>query len=268
VFDRLVVLRGGGDLGSGVALRLWRAGFRVVVLETEHPVAVRRTVALAEAVYEGSARVEELCGRRALSAEQAERVARAGDAAVLVDPAGRSLQILRPFALVDAILAKRNIGTRRDMAPLVVALGPGFCAGRDVHAVVETNRGPHLGRVIWDGGAEADTGEPAPVRGFAAGRVLRAPVAGILRAVRNIGDTVREGEVIATVTDVPIYAPFPGMVRGLARDGLAVEQGMKVGDVEPRVDPRLCYLTSDKALAVAGGVLEAVLMKLRDGIDE
>lgn len=263
MFDRLVVVRGGGDLGSGVALRLWRSGFRVVVLESAAPVAVRRTVSFAEAVYEGKARVEEATAALAGPKEVGE-ILRAGTIPVVVDPEARQVNCLQPHALVDAIMAKRNLGTRTDLASCVVALGPGFTAGVDAHAVVETNRGPNLGRVLWRGQAEADTGTPGIVGGHGVQRVLRAPVAGRLRVKAAIGDIVEHGEILAAVEGTAIRAPFTGLVRGLAREGLAVRAGMKIGDLDPRLEPVLCQLVSDKALAIAGGVLEAILMCIRD----
>jgi xanthine dehydrogenase accessory factor len=266
--DLLVVIRGGGDLGSGVALRLWRAGFPVVVLESERPIAVRRTVSFAEAVYAGQSWVEEARGVLAGSAAEAQDLIKTGAVPVLIDPSASSLESLRPEIVVDAIMAKRNTGTRSDMASFVVALGPGFTAGDDVRAVVETNRGPHLGRVIWQGRAEPDSGAPGPVAGITKARVLRAPATGTLRCRRSIGDIVEAGEVVAEVHGRSIVAAFTGLVRGLAQDGLEVENGMKVGDLDPRLDPRLCRLVSDKSLAVAGGVLEAVMMYLRGRNDD
>lgn len=263
MFDVLVAVRGGGDLGSGVALRLVRTGFRVVILERARPLAVRRSVSFGEAVYEGGVQVEELIGRLA-KAHEAREIMGAGEIPVVVDPAAEALSGLRPYALVDAILAKRNTGTTRTMAPLVVGLGPGFSAGKDVHAVIETNRGPRLGRVIWKGQAEPDTGWPGPVAGQSGSRVLRAPVSGVLRTCASIGDIVEEGATVASVAGMSIHAGFRGLVRGLARDGLEVTAGMKVGDIDPRLDPGLCTLVSDKALAVAGGVLEALLVSLRE----
>lgn len=258
------MVRGGGDLGSGVALRLWRVGFRVVILEVPSPVAVRRTVCFAEAVYSGAARVEEATGALVTSPPDALRCLRRRTVAVVVDPRAQCLNTLQPAGLVDAIMAKRNTGTSRDMARCVVGLGPGFGAGEDVHAVIETNRGPDLGRVIWSGQAEPDTGEPGAMQGRTVSRVLRAPVDGALTVVRQIGDIVEEGETVASVAGVPIAAPFHGLVRGLAREGLRVSASMKIGDLDPRLDPSLCFRVSDKALAVAGGVLEAVLMLLGD----
>lgn len=263
MFDWLVIVRGGGDLGSGVALRLWRAGFRVVILESPAPVAVRRAVAFAEAVYDGAARVEEALAELVDARHLAGTLA-AGKIAVAVDPAAKLIGCLEPYAVVDAIMAKRNAGTHIGMAPCVIGLGPGFTAGVDVRAVVETNRGPHLGRVLWQGQAEANTGTPGLVQGHGVERVLRAPAGGRLRARAAIGDIVEQGEVIADVGDQPVPAAFTGLVRGLARDGLEVRPGMKIGDLDPRLQPDLCRYVSDKALAIAGGVLEAILMCLRD----
>ncbi len=264
VFDRLVLVRGGGDLGSGVALRLWRAGFPVVILERPNPIAVRRTVSFSEAVYDGEARVEEGEAYRAETPWHAATMARQGVIPVLVDSdVHTACDALLPYAVVDAIMAKRNTGIDTSLAPLVVALGPGFMAGCEVHAVVETNRGPDLGRVIWQGHAVTDTGLPAAVAGQSNARVLRAPAAGVLRALRQIRDIVEVGDTVATVHGEPIVAQFQGLVRGLARDGLTVSSGMKVGDLDPRLDPRLCDFVSDKSLAIAGGVMEALLSHMR-----
>lgn len=257
--DRLVVIRGAGDMGTGVAVRLWRAGFDVVALESPCPLAVRRTVSFSEAVYDGRAEVEGIGSARAASVDGARDLLKRDLVPVLVDPDGTTMDALRPDAVVDAILAKRNTGTHADMAPLVIGLGPGFVAGEDVHAVVETNRGPNLGRVFWLGSAEADTGRPSPIQGHSETRVLRAPVDGELRGLRQIGDIVDEGEPIALVGDVPICAPFRGLIRGLLRSGTRATVGLKIGDVDPRLDPQLCYRVSDKSLAIAGGVLEALL---------
>jgi xanthine dehydrogenase accessory factor len=262
MFEEMVAIRGGGDLGSGVALRLWRSGFPVVVLEIAHPVAVRRTVAFSEAVYDGAARVEEAIGRLVSLAEVGTSVA-GPDIPVLIDPDASSLERLKPFAVVDAILAKRNTGTTSAMAPVVIGLGPGFAAGESVHAVVETNRGPDLGRVIWNGTAQSNTGEPASVGGMGPARVLRAPASGTLRTRREIGDMVDEGEIVASVEGLPVRATFRALLRGLARDGLCVSEGMKICDIDPRLDPSLCARVSDKSLAIGGGVLEALLVRMR-----
>ncbi len=254
-----VIIRGGGDLGSGVALRLWRCGFRVLILETSAPLCVRRSVSFAEAVYEGTWGVEEARAVRVENMEEAVRVMDGCAIPVLIDPTGSYLRDSRASAVVDAIMAKRNLGTTIDMAPLVVALGPGFSAGRDVDAVIETNRGPNLGRVRWSGRAEPNTGVPGPVLGKSTERVLRSPAAGSVTVIRDIGSIVDTGAVLAMVGEQVIRAPFPGLLRGMIREGTIVETGMKVGDVDPRRDPTLCTLVSDKALAIAGGVVEAIM---------
>jgi xanthine dehydrogenase accessory factor len=258
MFEEIVAIRGGGDLGSGVALRLWRSGFRVAVLEIDEPIAVRRTVSFSEAIYDRVAKVEEATGHRVAKTEMARAWDRQ-EVPVVVDPGASCLSALKPYCVVDAILAKRNTGTRIDMATLVIGLGPGFVAGGSVHAVVETNRGPDLGRVIWCGTSEPNTGEPARVRGGGLERVLRAPAAGTLRLSCEIGEIVDEGDVLANIGAESIKAGFRSLVRGLARDGLYVQKGMKVGDIDPRLDPSLCTRVSDKSLAIAGGVVEALL---------
>lgn len=259
--DRLVVLRGAGDLGTGVAVRLWRAGFAVVALETAHPLAVRRTVSFSEAVFEGQAQVEEVVAVRVAAPEEALALLADDIVPVLVDPRGETIERLRPDVVVDAVLAKRNTGTHARMAGLVIGLGPGFTAGEDVHAVVETNRGPDLGRVYWRGTAQPNTGRPAEVLGQAETRVLRAPADGVVISLKDIGNTVEAGEVIATVGGRSVCAAFPGVVRGILRSGTRVRAGVKIGDVDPRLDPTLCYRVSDKSLAIAGGVLEAVMTR-------
>jgi xanthine dehydrogenase accessory factor len=261
-----VIIRGGGDLGSGVAVRLWRCGFPVVILETEHPLAVRRTVAFAEAVYDLHTVVEEVHGQLADSVINARLLLDGGVIPILVDRAAALVSEIQPAVLVDAIMAKRNTGTTITTAPLVIALGPGFEAGIDAHAVIETNRGPDLGRVLWHGSAESNTGTPGPVAGKMADRVLRAPASGRLRTIRQIGDIVASGEPVAAVGGDVIEAPFHGLLRGLARDGLQVDLGMKIGDLDPRFDRSVISRVSDKALAIAGGVLEAILVWQRRGI--
>ena len=254
----LVVVRGAGDLATGCILRLVRAGFRVVALEVAAPSAIRRTVSLSEAMYEGSACVEGLAARRcdSLPATWAS-----GDPVpILQDPDGQCLGQLRPIALVDAILAKRNLGTRLDMAPVVIALGPGFEAGRDAHAVVETNRGHDLGRVLLAGCAEPNTGVPGLIAGRGGERVLHAPVAGPVEPCCAIGDRVRAGDPILIIQGVTVSSAIDGVVRGLIRPGFVARAGLKIADVDPRGEVAHCYTVSDKARAIAGGVLEAILM--------
>lgn len=254
----LVVVRGAGDLATGCIVRLVRAGFRVVALESARPSAIRRTVSLSEAMYDGEACVE---GVRALRLEAPPGQWAPGDpVALLLDPECRSLERLKPLALVDAIIAKRNLGTRLDLAPLVVALGPGFTAGVDAHAVVETNRGHDLGRVLLEGQAEPNTGVPGLIAGFGAERVIHAPRAGRIENLCAIGDPVGEGDPVLLVGGETVTAPIAGVVRGLIRPGFEAKAGLKVADIDPRCRPGHCTTISDKARAIAGGVLEALLM--------
>lgn len=264
MFDDLVIVKGAGDLASGAAYRLFRSGFPVVMTELVCPTVVRRTVAFAEAVFEGRTTVEGVTALLVASPEDALSVARDGAVAVLVDPGAACVARLRPAVLVDAIMAKRNTGTHITDAPVVVGLGPGFRAGGDVHAVVETNRGHWLGRAIFWGEAEPDTGVPAIVGDHGAERVLRAPADGTFAGVRRIGDRVRSGVVLGHVGGAEIRCPFDGYLRGLIHTGVAVRKGMKVGDVDPRATRDHCFTISDKALAVGGGVLEAVLVLLQE----
>ncbi|MFQ5693031.1 MAG: selenium-dependent molybdenum cofactor biosynthesis protein YqeB [Nitrospinota bacterium] len=260
--DVLVVVRGAGDIATGVIHRLVRSGFPVIATETASPTVIRRTVAFAEAVAGGECTVEGITARRVEGDEEALRLAREGIVPVLVDPGGDVIRRLKPFAVVDAILAKRNLGTRREDAEVVIGLGPGFTAGEDVDVVVETNRGHDLARVILEGTAEPNTGVPGSVGGHAGDRVLRAPCGGEFRAVRKIGDAVRAGDRVAEVGGRPVVTAIDGVLRGLLRDGLTVTEGFKVGDVDPRCRREHCFTISDKARAVGGGVLEALLMHL------
>ena len=257
----LVLVKGAGDLATGVIARLSRSGFRVVATEIPQPTVIRRTVALAQAVYDGQFAVEELRGR-CVSPDQVDETIRQGAIPVLVDPLAESIGRLRPHVVVDAIVAKRNLGTRITDAPLVIALGPGFTVGVDCHVIVETNRGHYLGRVIHTGAAEPDTGLPGEIAGHGWDRVLRAPAAGIFHPVLSISDTVAAGDTVARVDETPIIAPLGGILRGLLREGLQVRAGMKVGDVDPRATRDHCFAISDKALAIGGGVLEATFAGL------
>jgi xanthine dehydrogenase accessory factor len=258
----LVVVRGAGDLATGCILRLVRAGFRVAALETDRPSAIRRSVCLSEAVYEGFAEVE---GVRALRVDSAAQLTASlgGCVPILVDPGGAVLAHLRPVALVDAIIAKRNLGTRIDLAPVVVALGPGFEAGVDAHAVIETNRGHDLGRVLLRGSAEPNTGVPGLVQGFGRERVLHAPCAGRVENLHQIGDRVQAGEPVLALVGAQgrttLAAAIDGTLRGLIRPGFQAEAGLKVADLDPRCRREHCFTVSDKANAIAGGVLEAIL---------
>lgn len=260
----LILIRGGGDLASGVALRLFRVGFQVAILELDKPLAVRRTVSFSEAVYEGTHTVEGVTARL-VSADQFQVALEAGEIPVLVDPQANILrnQFLtspRTTFLVDARLLKSEPEPLAVELPLHIGLGPGFSAGDNCHAVIETRRSHTLGRVYWQGPAQADSGQPEgdPKR------VLRAPVSGNVQPFKEIGELCREGERIASMNGQEIISPFDGILRGLIHPRVDVPAGMKIGDMDPRNDPAMCRLVSDKALSIGGGVLEAVLIKLRE----
>lgn len=232
---------------------------RVAMTDIERPTSIRRTVCFSEAVVRGETVVEGVTARRAESAEQAAALLDGGVIPVLADPEGACIPRLRPDAVVDAILAKRNLGTRLTDAPVVIGVGPGFTAGKDCHAVVETMRGHYLGRVIYQGSAQPNTGIPGLIGGFAGERVLRAPADGVFRRLLDIGARVKMGDTAATVGGVPMLCTLDGVLRGILADGTAVHKGMKAGDIDPRCKIEHCFCASDKALAVGGGVLEAVL---------
>ncbi|MBE2221404.1 MAG: EF2563 family selenium-dependent molybdenum hydroxylase system protein [Anaerolineae bacterium] len=260
--EQLVIIRGGGDIATGVAYRLHKAGFPIVVLELERPLVIRRTVAVATAVLQGSVQVEDLHAQLVGSPEEALELSKTDTIPVLVAPQLHNSQFTihnSQFTIIDARLAKRNIDTAITQAPLVIALGPGFSAGVDCHAVIETMRGHTLGRVIWDGPALPNTGTPGIIAGKGKERVLRAPAEGIVNWQLEIGDLVNEGDVIGDVAGQPVLAPFDGVIRGLIAAGTAVPQALKIGDVDARQDVAACFTISDKALAIGGGVLEAIL---------
>jgi xanthine dehydrogenase accessory factor len=258
----VIGIKGAGEMASAVAWRLYMANIRAVfMLETPAPLAVRRKVCFCEAVHDGVQTVEGVEAAKASAPEEVPRLWDRGRIAVLVDPKWRTLRRIRPDVLVDAILAKRNLGTRLADAPLVVGLGPGFTAGVDVHLVVETQRGHHLGRILTSGTAEPDTGIPGPIEGVTVKRVLRAPAEGEMLSERTIGELVREGEAVGRVGTAELTACTGGVLRGLIRPGTWVARGMKVGDIDPRAEAGHCYTISDKARAIAGSVLEALMRK-------
>ena len=275
----LIVVRGAGDLATGTIHRLKKAGFRLLVLEAEHPAAIRRQVALSEVVYAGSARVEDVeavrmdvdlaekKNRKELLEQEMERIWKKDGVPVLVDPAGLSIAALRPAVVVDAILAKKNLGTTKEMAPLVIALGPGFTAGEDVDVVIETKRGHNLGRVIRSGSAVPNTGIPGIIGGYGKERVMHAQAEGILRNVASIGDIVEARAVIAEIETengtVPVEASLSGLLRGLIRDGYPVTKGFKIADIDPRKEElQNCFTISDKARCIAASVLEVICGEL------
>lgn len=299
ITDQLVIVRGGGDLATGVIWALRRAGFPVLILESEHPSAIRRTVALSEAVYEGTATVEDITVRLARNLDQAQYFLFEDGIAMLADPRGDAIRAIIDTeekysewdtglttlegggrhlfltAVVDAILAKRNLGTTKDMAPFVIALGPGFTAGVDCDVVIETMRGHTLARPITEGSALPNTGTPGLIAGHSADRVIHSPAAGVLRAVSRIGDEVEKDQVIARIeTDsqgsVPVKATFTGLLRGLIRDGYPVSEGFKIADIDPRREQyENCFTISDKARALGGAVvMELVGYAARKAVDE
>jgi xanthine dehydrogenase accessory factor len=256
--NRRVLVRGGGDLASGTVARLHRVGFGVLVVELPKPLVVRRKVSFAEAVFQGMTQVEEIRARQVATIEEARLAQEEGVVPVLVDPELASLAAYAPAVLVDGRMRKSPPEIGMDAAELVIGLGPGFTAGVDCHAVVETIRGHDMGRVIWEGQATPNTGVPEAVLNQQGERVLRAPAGGELGVKAEIGEIIEAGNVIAAVGGKEVRAPFRGALRGLLYDGLQVTQGMKIGDLDPRAEPRLCFTISDKALAVGGGVLEVV----------
>lgn len=259
--DLIVLVKGAGEMATGVAHRLTRSGFRVCLTEIPEPLAVRREVSFCEAVFDGQKEVEGLLATRVAGKEEIFRAWGEGKVPVVVDPECAIRQVLTPDVLVDAILAKRNTGTHITDASLVIGLGPGFRTGEDVHMVIETNRGHRLGKVIEAGEAERNTGVPGEISGYTWERVLRAPASGRFKARKQIGEWVETGEVVAEVEGIPMDTKIAGVLRGILRDGLRVQEQMKVGDVDPRGIREYCFTVSEKARAIGGGVLEAILMR-------
>ena len=282
----LIICRGAGDLATGIIHRLHRAGHRVIALETDYPAAIRRQVSFCEAVYDGSAAVEGVTARLVpvltdaepshIASEKWDRsaieaVLEAGEVPLLIDPKGESIALLKPDVVIDAIIAKRNLGTTINMAPLVIGVGPGFTAGHDVHLVIESMRGHNLARIITDGMAQHNTGVPGNIAGFTSERVIHAPAAGYIHDVRKIGDIVQKGDEIARIYPdkesydnalseyVPVNATITGIIRGLIREGYYFREGFKIADIDPRESELTnCFTISDKARSIAGSVLEAV----------
>lgn len=263
----LVIVRGGGDVATGTIQKLNRVGFDVLVLEIEKPTCIRRNVAVAQAIFDGEIQIEDI---RAIRCENIDQIQRAFDdnlIAVAVDPEGKLIEKLKPICLIDGILAKKNLGTDRKMAPITIGFGPGFEAGSDVDLVIETNRGHDLGRLIFEGPAAVNTGNPGNINGFTTERILRAPASGKVHIIKDLGSVVKKGDVVAEVAGKEVLAGLDGMVRGMINEGLEVYSGMKIGDVDPRVIPRNAKTISDKARLIGGGALEGLLiMKRRKGL--
>lgn len=254
---KLAIVRGGGDLATGIIYRLWKVGFSVLSLEIPAPLVVRRTVSVASAVFDGEIAIEDMKAVRIGSLK--DFTYDRSKVSVLVDPEGRSISELRPGILVDAIMAKRNLGTKKDMAPFVIGIGPGFSAPEEVDAVIETKRGHYLGRVIRNGSAIPNTGVPGLIRGYTVERLLRSPGEGYVVPVKRIGDSVMPGDVVAHVEGIPVCSQIEGILRGLIHPSVVVTKGLKIGDIDPRGEREHCFSITDKALAIAGGVLEVIM---------
>ncbi len=259
----LVMVRGGGDIATGSITALHKAGFPLIVLEIEAPSAIRRNVALSEAVYEGTWQVEDFTCRLCHTEKEIEAAWEAKEIPLLIDPKGESIAKWKPQVVVDAILAKKNLGTGRQMAPFTVALGPGFAAGEDVDVVIETQRGHNLGRIIYEGMAMPNTGIPGKIAGFDKERVIHSPAEGNIHNFHEVGDFVEQGEVISLIGEEKVYASLTGILRGMIREGYPVTKGFKIADIDPRKEElKNCFTISDKARCIGGSVLIAVMEHL------
>ena len=266
--DDIIVVRGGGDIASGAIQKLYRSSFKVLVLETETPSAIRRKVAFCEAVYEKEIEIEGIKARLVANDEEIQDCWDSDILPVMIDSRGKVIERLKPLAVVDGILAKQNFGTKRSMAPITVALGPGFSAPEDVDIVIETMRGHNLGRIIEEGRASENTGVPGIIAGFGIERVIYSDYSGVITNVEKIGNVVEKGDVIAVVGDNEIYASISGVLRGIIRDGYKVKKGLKIADIDPRISEKdNCFTISDKARNIGGAVLESILyLKKKKGI--
>lgn len=267
--DDIVIVRGGGDIASGAIQKLYRSGFKVLVLETETPSAIRRKVAFCEAVYEKEIEIEGIKARLVANDEEIKDCWDSDILPVMIDSRGKVIERLKPLAVVDGILAKQNFGTKRSMAPITIALGPGFSAPEDVDIVIETMRGHNLGRIIEEGRASENTGVPGIIAGFGIERVIYSDYSGVITNVEKIGNVVEKGDVIAVVGDNEIYASISGVLRGIIRDGYKVKKGLKIADIDPRISEKdNCFTISDKARNIGGAVLESILyLKKKKGIE-
>jgi len=260
----MVIVRGGGDIASGVIQKLYRCGFKVLVLEIENPTCIRRAVSFSEALFEDEIEVEGIKSVRVRNLEEIEDAWKNNKVPVIVDPKGSYINLLKPKAVVDGILAKKNLGTYINMAPITMALGPGFEAGKDVDVVIETNRGHNLGRLIFNGEAQADTGSPGNIGGYTKERVIYSPCDGVINNAKEIGDIVKKEEPLAYVGDYIVRATIDGVLRGIIRNNSKVYKGLKIADIDPRLEERKnCFTISDKARTIGGGVLEALIYLIR-----
>ena len=259
-YRNIVLIRSGGDISSGIIQRLYKCGFKVIVLEIANPSSIRREVCFGEAVYRKKMTIDGITSVLVNNIDEMEKALEIGEIPVLIDEEGKYIEKLRPFVLIDAILAKKNLGTTIDMAPVTIGIGPGFYAGKDVHAVIETKRGHHLGEVIYEGEAIKNSGIPGNIGGFTKERVIHSKWEGNIENISKIGDTVKKGQVIARINGNDVLATIDGILRGIIRDGYYVTEGFKIADIDPRMDEyENCFTISDKARSVGGGALEAML---------
>lgn len=257
--NKVVIVRGGGDLASGTINRLHNMGFKVLVLEIEKPNFIRRKVCYGQAVYEKEFLLEGIVSERADNLDEIKNIWADGRIPVYIDSQMEIVSKIKPIAVIDAIIAKKNLGMRKGIAPITIALGPGFEAGKDVDVVIETQRGHNLGRIIFEGFAAENTGVPGIIKGYGKERVIHAPASGKLKIVHDIGSTVQKDEIIAYIDSVPVYASLTGLIRGMIREGSIVEKGLKISDIDPREEElKNCYTISDKARTISGGVAEAL----------
>ncbi|KZL91027.1 selenium-dependent molybdenum cofactor biosynthesis protein YqeB [Clostridium magnum] len=260
MLEEIIIIRGGGDIASGTIQKLYRSGLKVLILEIENPTSIRRNVCFSEAIFQNYVEIEGIRAVKAGNIDEVRKSWREGVIPVVIDPKGKYVDLVKPQVLVDAILAKRNLGTNRRMAPITIALGPGFEAGKDVDVVVETNRGHNLGKLIFQGCAVKNTGIPGDIKGYSRERVIYSPVEGIIDNVKEIGDIVKAGENIACVDNISIKATIDGVLRGIIRNGSNVFKGLKIADIDPRLNEvENCNTISDKARNIGGAVLEAIL---------
>jgi len=260
--EQLIAIKGAGDLASGIALRLWRCGYRVILSELPVPLCIRRTISFSSAVFDKSAKVENAEGILIQNISEANKIWNENHIPVIVDETAEKILSITPDVLIDARIIKTwRDDTHITDAPLVIGLGPGFTAGENVHCVIETNRGHNLGRVFWEGSAEPDTGIPGTIKGEGIKRVVKAPCSGTFKPVVEIGDSVEAGELIAKINDTGIYAQLTGIVRGIIYPGIIVQEKLKIMDIDPRGKRSHCFTVSDKATALGGGVLEAILTR-------
>lgn len=260
--EQLIAIKGAGDLASGIALRLWRSGFRLILSELPVPLCIRRTIAFSSAVFDGIARVEDAEGVLIRDVAEAEELWKTGRIPVIVDENADQILSLKPDVLIDARIIKTwRSDTKKTDAPLVIGMGPGFRAGENVHCVIETNRGHNLGRVFWTGEAEPNTGVPGTIKGEGIKRVVKAPCSGKFEPLVEIGDAVKAGDVIAKIGETEVRGQLDGIVRGIIYPGIEVEENLKIMDIDPRGQRSHCFTVSDKATALGGGVLEAILSK-------